>query len=141
MEKTRLERYKQKINFVIDKLESIPKSIKTEVEINATLYCVQVAIDAAMDIAAMLVKDIGSDVSDDYHNLNILKKENIISATLSDKLKRLNALRNAIVHKYNTFEEESVLENLDDIKVSIEHLLNTTEAKIHDIDKKDKKRA
>ena len=141
MEQERLQRYKQKMNFIIDKLESIPESIKTKVEINATLYCIQVAIDAAMDIVAMLVKDIGNDVSDDYHNLSILEKYNVISATLNDKLKRFNGLRNAIVHKYNTFEEESVLENLDDIKASIENFLDTTEAKIHDINKKDKEQA
>ena len=138
MEKKRLERYKQKMSFIIDKLESIPKSIKTKVEINAMLYCTQVAIDAAMDIAAMLVKDIGKDVSDDYHNLTVLERENIISSNISTKLKRFNSLRNAIVHKYNTFEEESVLENLDDIKVSIENFLDVVEAKIHDINKKNK---
>ena len=37
MEQSRIERYKQKMNFIIDKLESIPTSIKTEVEINAKI--------------------------------------------------------------------------------------------------------
>ncbi len=138
MEKLRTERYKQKMNFIIDKLKSIPESIKTEVEINAMLYCVQVAIDAMMDIAAMLIKDIGNNVSDDYHNITTLEKEKIISSSLSDKLKRFNGLRNAIVHKYNTFEEESVLDNLDEIKESIENFLEIVEEKINDISRKDK---
>ena len=62
MEKSRCKRYKQKMHFIIDKLESIPSPIKTDVEINATLYCLQVSIDGVMDISAMIVKDLGNDV-------------------------------------------------------------------------------
>ena len=131
MKKSRLNRYKQKMNFIITKLGNIPDSLKTEVEINAMLYCVQVAIDGAMDIAAMLVRDLGHDVSDDYHNIDILIKEKVIAASLGEDLKRFNGLRNAIVHKYNTFEEESVVENLAKIKESLEKFLEIVEVKIN----------
>lgn len=38
---------------------------------------------------------------------------------LSDRLATLNGLRNAIVHKYNKFEEDEVFENLDHIKIDL----------------------
>lgn len=135
----RAERYRQKMNFIITKLESIPASRKTNIEVNATLYCVQVAIDAAMGIIAMLVKDIGHDVSDDYHNINILVKEKVISEVIGEDLRRFNGLRNAIVHKYNAFEEESVLKHVPTIKNSLEKFLNNVETKLNAIIKKNKK--
>ena len=136
MNEARLQRYKQKMNIIVNKLESIPKEIKTEVAVNATLYCVQVSIDATMDIIAMLAKDIGHDVSDDYHNIGNMVKSKIISASAAEDLKRFNGLRNAIVHKYNNFEEESVIKNLTAIRTSLEGFLEIVEAKINEIAKK-----
>lgn len=132
MMQERLERYRQKTQTVMTKLESIPENIRSETEINATLYCVQVAIDATMDIAAMLVKDVGHEVSDDYHNIDFLGKKKIIPQALAEELKRLNGLRNAIVHKYNTFEEETVVKNVMSIKSSLEAFMEIVEGKLHD---------
>jgi len=131
MEHSRPERYRQKMQVVVTRLESVPKTIKTEIEVNAMLYCVQVAIDAAMDIAAMLVKDIGHEVSDDYHNIDALVKRKIFPAALGEELKRLNGLRNAIMHKYNTFEEETVVEHIQDIKKTVGQFLDKVEEKLH----------
>lgn len=80
------------------------------------LHVVQVAVDAAMDVAAMLVRDRGREVVDDYHNLAILNEAGRISGEQADALRRLNGLRNAIVNKYNRFEEETVRENLESIQ-------------------------
>ena len=92
-----------------------------------------------MGIIAMLVKDIGHDVSDDYHNINILVKEKVISEVIGEDLRRFNGLRNAIVHKYNAFEEESVLKHVHTIKNSLEKFLNNVETKLNAIIKKNKK--
>jgi len=68
-EKKRIERYRQKIDFIAEKIGSIPKKIDGPLAVDATLYRVQAAIDAAMDLTAMLAKDKGMEVSDDYSNI------------------------------------------------------------------------
>lgn len=127
MIKKRKERYNQKMDFIVEKIESIPEPIETDIEMDATFYRVQISIDATADIISMLVKDLGKEVSDDYHNIDLLIKEKIISLKQGEKLKNLNGLRNAIVHKYNKFEEKEVLDNIENIKNNLLEFLEIAE--------------
>lgn len=114
----RKNRYRSKIGYIIDKMYSLPDNTTKldELGIEGVLYRVHTSIEAAMDLAAMLVRDIGIDVGDDYDNIDILKEKKIIEAELADELKRLNGLRNAIVHKYGSVDTELILQNLESIK-------------------------
>lgn len=127
MEKERLQRYRQKINIATEKVMDAPLRAATALEIDATLYRVQVAIEASMDLAAMLVKDKGREVGDDYSNLHALEKEKVLAAGLAKKLVALNGLRNAIVHKYNSFEEATVIKNVSFIQKNILAFLRIVE--------------
>ena len=129
----RLQRYRQKINFILEKLNDLPKQPKNTIEIDATLYRLQVAIEAMIDIAAMLVKDKGYTVSDDYHNLQQLADIKVIPSALAEELKRLNSMRNAIVHKYNTFEAETVIKNKENSRKVIVKFLRNTEHELKTI--------
>ena len=132
-------RYRQKIDFIIDKIGDIPNNVDSSLAIDATLYRVQTSIDALMDIIAMLVKDKGKSVSDDYGNINILLKIKVFNKKLADDLIMLNGLRNAIVHKYNTFEEDTVIKNIGEIKLIIQNFLEIIENEIKTIFKSNKK--
>lgn len=127
MEEKRKLRYKQKLEFITERLESLPEEQRSDLAKDAIFYRVQVAIDAAMDVVAMLVKDLGREIGDDYHNVEVLTREKVVNKDLGDWLKRLNGMRNAIVHKYNTFEEEEVLGHLEEIKNILFDFLEKTE--------------
>lgn len=127
MQKERLQRYRQKINFVTEKITDIPKKIDAPLAIDATLYRVQTAVEACVDLVAMLVKDQGKDVGDDYENIHTLEKLAIITPSLGKKLASLNGLRNAIVHKYNSFEEKTVVQNISTIQKTILTFLTVVE--------------
>ena len=71
----RLKRYRQKIRFAAGKIADIIEEPDNPTETDASLYRVQTAIEAVMDIIAMLVKDKGQEVSDDYSNIHILQKD------------------------------------------------------------------
>ena len=129
--------YERKLNIIVEKLERLPTSYKDQLIKDAIMYRIQVAIEAATDLVAMLVKDHGKQVSDDYTNLTILADLEIIPLKLIDELKKLNGLRNAIVPKYNHFEEDTVLKNLKKISKTlmdfveiVEHELKPTLAQI-----------
>ena len=91
------------------------------------LYRVEVAIESAMDIVAMVIYDKGRTVSDDYHNLEQLASLKIITSPLEASLKRLNGLRNAIVNKYNRFEEETVIKHTSSIQKALLDFLQRVE--------------
>jgi uncharacterized protein YutE (UPF0331/DUF86 family) len=64
-----------------------------------------------MDVVAMLCKDLGNTVKDDYSNLDELEKLSIFKPELINDLRRWNGLRNVLVYKYNKIEEELIFQN------------------------------
>ncbi len=111
----RKNQYLSKIGYILEKMYTLPDNIDAldELEIDGVLYRVQTAIDAAMDMAAMLVRDIGINVGDDYENIDILKEKELIDTELAEDLKRLNGMRNAIVHKYGSVDTELILQSIE----------------------------
>ncbi len=120
-------RYQQKINFVAEKIGNLPKEFDNSIKVDATFYRIQTAIDACLDLVAMLVKDKGLEVSDDYSNIHLLEKQKVFDKKLAEDLAMLNGLRNAIVHKYNSFEEKTVLNNIEEIIEIMEKFLEIVE--------------
>jgi len=124
----RESRYRDKINFAIEKFESIPSSgFDDDLIRDASFYKIQVSIESVIDICAMLVRDIGKDVGDDYHNLDILKEEKIISENMFENLKKLNGMRNILVHRYNKIEEELIFGKINDIRKIIFNFIEIVE--------------
>ena len=110
----RIEQYKRKFNFIIDKIMVLPENVKEEVFLmDALFYRLQVSIDAAMDVIAMLSKDLGVTVKDDYSNIDELKSFNIFPKELLNDLTYLNRVRNTLVHKYNKIEDDQIIQEKD----------------------------
>ncbi len=83
-----------------------------------------------MDIVAMMVKDIGAVVEDDYSNIQTLTNKKILSEENASLLKLYNGLRNAIVHKYDNINLNIVKEGLrriDELYKIIIKLIETFE--------------
>ncbi|RLG27143.1 DUF86 domain-containing protein, partial [Methanosarcinales archaeon] len=97
----RIERYRDKINYIVHNIESIRKDAESELEMSGIFYELHTAIEASMDVVAMLLKDMGEAVEDDYSNITRLSEIGIISVDLADQLRKCNGLRNYLVHRYN----------------------------------------
>ena len=80
---------------------------------DALFYRLQVSIDAAMDVIAMLSKDLGVTVKDDYSNIDELKTLNMLPTELLKELAHLNHVRNTLVHRYNKIEEDQIIREKD----------------------------
>ncbi len=133
----REQQYRRKINFVAEKVKSFPATMPSSESVDAYLYRLQSAIEAAMDLIAMLVKDKGRTVSDDYHNIEILLELKVINKDLAAKLKQLNGLRNAIVHKYNKFEEDTAVSQREDASRTLLTFLQIVENELKTIPSQD----
>jgi uncharacterized protein YutE (UPF0331/DUF86 family) len=80
-----------------------------------------------MDVIAMLLKDLGRDVGDDYQNIEKLVDIGQIPSTLGNNLKKCNGLRNILVHKYNGVDEKIALESYEEVKDTLHDLIETVE--------------
>ena len=75
----------------------------------------------------MLCKDNGITVKDDYSNIDKLEKLNLFEVDLMQNLRRLNGLRNALVHRYNKIEEESIVNEKEHFVTIIKKFVQSVE--------------
>ena len=120
-------RYEEKMNYIFNKITDLPDKLQNELLIDALFYRIHTSIEAAMDIVAMLCKDFGLTVEDDYSNIDCLEKQDIISEDLAEELKRLNGLRNAIVHRYNRLDTTRIVNSVPEIKRILLEFVEVTE--------------
>ena len=133
MDDRRLARYREKIEYIIEALEQIPEKPEKPIEISGTFYNLHTSIESAMDIIAMLIKDLGFRVEDDYSNIERLVELKIIDKDLGEKLKMCNGLRNWLVHRYNRIDTKIVLESIDDIKAILIKFIEKIEGILNEI--------
>lgn len=89
---------------------------KMGLERDGVYYRVATAVDASMDVVAMVVKDTGLTVGDDYGNINALVEHGTISKELGAMLKKCNAVQNALIHKYNRIRDDDVLASIVEVQ-------------------------
>ena len=116
MDNLRIKRYHDKINHVIDYIKDLPIEPKNELEKRGIFYSLQTSIEAIVDLIAMLIKDLGIQVRDDVTNISEIVKVRKLKSELGENLKKANGMRNIIVHRYNDFEEQIILNSVEEIK-------------------------
>jgi uncharacterized protein YutE (UPF0331/DUF86 family) len=116
MDELRIKRYRDKINHIVDYIKDLPFDPNNELEKRGIFYSLQTSIEAIIDLIAMLTKDLGFQVKDDNTNISEIVKKKKIKSELGEKLKKANGLRNIIVHRYNDFEENIILDSVEEIK-------------------------
>lgn len=80
-----------------------------------------------MDVVAMLCKDLGEEVVDDYNNLENLHRKAIFDTDFTEQLKKMNGLRNVLVHRYNHVDTQLVLENRSEVIANLWKFLEIVE--------------
>lgn len=130
LRKERIERYIEKMEHLHRYHQSLKKwvrnvdkkgflSLKMKDQF-AIYHGFQLIIEIITDLIAMLVKDLKIKPKDDYSNIECLQEQKILSETLSKNIKKMNGLRNVIVHDYNGMDEllafNGIKENLKNVK-------------------------
>ena len=133
MDSMRLKRYKDKINYIVDSFIYFSKVPSNELEKRGIFYSVQTAIESLIDIIAMLNRDLGLPVKDDEKNIiQIIQKFNL-DIDLGEGLKKMNGMRNIIVHRYNGIEESIIIGSLNEISKLTRKWLDVVEEILNEI--------
>jgi uncharacterized protein YutE (UPF0331/DUF86 family) len=124
-------RYNEKIDFIVISITTLPEKPEGDIEISAAFYKLHTSIEGAMDLAAMILKDLGRKVEDDYTNIENLRELGIIDSRLAEKLKKCNGLRNYLVHRYNKVDVELAIGAMEDVRAALYSFIEVVE-KIRD---------
>ncbi len=133
MDELRIKRYRDKINHVVDYIKDLPFEPKNELEKRGIFYSLQTSIEAIVDLIAMLTKDLGIQVKDDNTNISEIVKKRKLKSELGVKLKKANGMRNIIVHRYNDFEEQIILNSVEEIKDLLSKWIKVVEEILNEI--------
>jgi uncharacterized protein YutE (UPF0331/DUF86 family) len=108
-------------------MESIPENPKGDLEISGVFYKLHTSIEAAMDLVAMVLKDLGKKIEDDYANIEALEEAGTITEELSGRLKKCNGLRNYLVHRYNKVDDEIALSSVSEVRKTLYDFVGVVE--------------
>ena len=111
----RKNRHIEKEELIGERLEDVEMLVNDFSDKIKRLACYkafQEAIEALFDIIAMLVKDKGKLVEDDYTNVDKLEEAGVLSEQNAKVLREANGLRNRIVHRYNKTDDNIARESI-----------------------------
>jgi len=129
----RRDQYTRKLEFIADKIAILPENMNDNIfMMDALFYRLQVSIDAAMDIVAMLSKDLGITVKDDYSNIDELENLNIFPGKFLNEIRRLKGLRNVLVHIYSKIEEDLIVREKDHFVEVLKEFIKIVEKLINE---------
>ncbi len=120
------ERVKEKFKFAYENfliIEENIKNVKTMLEIKGILKVFQEMAEAIFDALTLILKQKGFESKDKYSNLETLFSINVISLEEKELLKKINGLRNWIVHKYNKIDEKIALNEIKNLLPKIKKFL------------------
>ena len=123
-------RYKTKISYILECLLEIEGALPAPsgIVLKGVFYDLSSAIEAAIDMVAMLCKDLGIVPKGDYENIQSLLDHGIIDDPLASSLAKCNGLRNFLVHQYNGVDDQIVLDSIPDVKDTLEKMIGIVEA-------------
>lgn len=121
----RARRYKDKLDMVFKRAGQVEEwlaevSEDEFLEDDKTMLAVykafQEAVEASLDLVAMMCKDLGITSQDDYSNLERLTA---LSAQSREVLVEANGLRNHLVHRYNKRDDLLAMQSMMDLQGGI----------------------
>ncbi len=130
----RRERFFQKLSELEDRIEFIEKNLgeREEFLVNrikrkAMYKEFQELAEISADLSAMLVKDSGKCLEDDYSNLEKASSILGLDEDTCYKLKKGNGLRNVLVHEYNGVIDKQAYESIHEVLLGIKSYASALE--------------
>ena len=134
MKLERAHRYKDKLNLISKRAGQIddwpsPAPAEDFLEDDktrlASYKAFQEAVEACMDLVAMMYRDSGNVPKEDYSNIENLEE---LSMTTKKILIEANGLRNHLVHRYSRMDDLQALESMISLLSGIETFSAEVEA-------------
>jgi uncharacterized protein YutE (UPF0331/DUF86 family) len=135
MNPERKKRYQDKIHYIVDNFKDLPIIPANNLEKKGIFYSIQTSIESMVDLIAMLSKDLGMQVQDDNTNINNLVENLNLAQNLGGKLTKAKGLRNILVHRYNSIDDQIIMGSINDIKALLYTWLDIIEEKLHELTK------
>jgi len=122
----REKRYKEKFELARERIGDVEILLGDFDNKFSRLACYkafQELVESIFDIIAMLLKDHGKTVEDDYTNVEKLERI-AINKKDADILREANGLRNRIIHRYNRVDDMIAKQSIENLLPHLKNLLD-----------------
>ena len=122
----RKQRYKDKTAHSRERIMDLNEWLgeAKEISVLASEKAFQEAVEAIIDVFAMLLSDMKLEIGDDYSNIEKIAKRNIINNEEEKICIEANGLRNRVIHKYNKIDEKRFVESAKELIPKLDEILN-----------------
>ena len=110
---SKLKELNNSIFFIEEFLPADVKDLEDRGARNKLYKEVEFAIQLMIDICSVINSDVSKETPSDEDSIFIsLKKENVISPTLTEKIQKMKGFRNLLVHRYGEIDNEEAYESI-----------------------------
>lgn len=120
-----------KVSYILEYLEEIEGALPNPsgIVLKGVYFNLSSAIEAAIDMIAMLCKDLRIVPTGDYENIQSIQQRDLINEALAQALAKCNGLRNVLIHQYNDIDENLVLEAIPQVENALKEFIHLLEVR------------
>jgi uncharacterized protein YutE (UPF0331/DUF86 family) len=124
MKEARAKEYAEHFEHMESTLKAMPQWPADEVRRQGDLYAIHACVDESLNMAKMLLKDLGHELSDDEQNLMTLQEEFILTDAQMDRMREAIAFRDQILMGKVDLNGVLLTEKIEHVKSALIELMD-----------------
>jgi uncharacterized protein YutE (UPF0331/DUF86 family) len=132
MKESRAKEYADHFDHMEITLKGLPEWPSDEAKRQADLQGIKAGVDEALNVARMLLKDLGHEMADDEQNLATLQEEFILTDEMMDRMRVALSLREQIAAGALELDGVMLMERIEHVKMTLLELIDLFKEVIED---------
>ncbi len=132
MKEARAKEYADHFEHMESTLRGLPEWPSDEVRRQADLQSIRACADEALNVARMLLKDLGHELADDEQNLVTLQEEFVLTDEMMDRMRAALAFRDRILSGTLELDGVMLMESIEHVKMTLLELMDLFKEVIED---------
>jgi len=132
MKESRAKEYSDHFDHMESVLKGLPEWPGDEAKRQADLQGIKGCVEEALNVARMLLKDLGHELADDEQNLVTLQEEFILTDDMMDRMREALSLREQIAAGELELDGVMLMERIEHVKMTLLELIELFKEVIED---------
>jgi len=132
MKEARAKEYADHFEHMESTLKVLPEWPSDEVKREADIQSIRACVDESLNLARMILKDLGHELAEDEQNLVTLQDELIITDAMMDRMSLAIAFRDQLLAAPTELDGVILMEKIEHVKFTLLELMELFKEVIED---------
>jgi uncharacterized protein YutE (UPF0331/DUF86 family) len=124
MKEARAKEYADHFEHMESTLKGLPEWPSDEVKRQADLQSIHACVDESLNLARMILKDLGHELEEDEQNLVTLQDELILTDAMMDRMRAAIAFRDQLLSGSTELDGVILMEKIEHVKYTLLELMD-----------------